>query len=97
MKVSKATAIETESGRIDLYTNAGIRDSADGELNFWQSLDITAVSRDGREMTVCCVEFDSETGYVLKVFGPTGIDPVFQMPISFDEICRKKYHEVTLG
>ena len=97
MKVSKATAIENERGRIDLYTNSGFREPSEGVIIRWESLDVTAVSRDGCEVTVCSVEFESDTGFVLKVFGPTGIDPVFEMPVSFNEICRKKYHEVTLG
>ena len=97
MKVSKATAIENERGRIDLYTNSGFRDSDNGGIRYWESLDVTAVSRDGCEVTVCCIEFEPETGFVLKVFGPVGINPVFEMPVSFNETCRKNFREVTLG
>ena len=92
MKISKATAFETREGRVELYSNSYVNEND----QICQLLDVMAINNAGRDMLVCSIEYNSDSGLSLKVFGPTGIEPVFEMPISFSDISPKKFREVTL-
>ena len=85
MKISKATAFETENGNIELYTSSGKYIDPDGEEQPWETLDIVLVTADGVDETLCCLEYNSDSGLTLKVFDPDKTDPVLDLPIDFSK------------
>ena len=77
MEVTRATAFHLpDGGRIEISTENGkYLDSANPD-RYWNTMDITRITPDGKAGVICAIDFDSENGLSLKVYDEKSPNPI---------------------